>query len=27
LLFHEQFTLAKMIGVVLIGLGILFLIK
>jgi len=25
--FHEQFTLYKIIGVVLIGLGILFLLK
>jgi len=27
LLFHEQFTLYKIIGVILIGLGILFLVK
>lgn len=27
LLFHEQFTLSKIIGAVLIGLGIVFLIK
>jgi len=27
LVFHEQFTLYKIVGVVLIGLGILFLVK